>query len=271
MAEQQFAFIGAGRMATALASGMVRAGLVTAAQICAADPLAASAEAFKRSTGGRLALSNQAAARDSDVLFLAVKPQQMPQVVEELRGVVGGKHLIISVAAGVTLATLAAGLGEAPRLVRVMPNTPCLIGAGASGYCLGRNASPADAQLVERLLNSVGKSVQVDEKLIDAVTGLSGSGPAFAFVILEALADGGVKVGLPRATAQLLAAQTLLGAARMVLETGEHPAALKDQVASPGGTTIAGLGALEQHGLRGALIAAVEAATLRSQQLGKSN
>jgi pyrroline-5-carboxylate reductase len=149
-----------------------------------------------------------------------------------------------------------------------MPNTPCLVGETASGYCLGEHCTPGDGQLVGQLLNSVGKSFQVDEKLLDAVTGLSGSGPAFVYVMIEALSDGGVRMGLPREAALTLAAQTVLGAAKMVLETGDHPAILKDRVASPGGTTIAGLQALETGGVRAALISAVEAATRRSVELG---
>lgn len=267
----RFGFIGAGRMATALAKGLVSAGIAPANSIVAADPLAAAGESFAKVTGGRIVSSNLDVAAAVEVLFLCVKPQQMIDVLAGLRGHVSDKHLVISVAAGISLGALHGGLGHGPRLVRVMPNTPCLVGQGASGFCLGAGATNDDAALVERLLSSVGRAQRVDEKLLDAVTGLSGSGPAFAFVMIEALADAGVRVGLPRNVAQTLAAQTLLGAAQMVLNTGEHPAALKDQVASPGGTTIAGLAALESRGLRGALIAAVEAATARAQELGKSS
>jgi pyrroline-5-carboxylate reductase len=193
----------------------------------------------------------------------------MADVLSELRGQLTQSHLVISIAAGIPLATIAQGLGPGPRLVRVMPNTPCLVGSGASAYCLGPGATPADRELVGRLLAAVGRAVQTPEKLLDAVTGLSGSGPAFVYVMIEALSDGGVNMGLPRDVATTLAAQTVLGAAQMVLTTGQHPGALKDQVASPGGTTIAGLQALEEHGLRAALIAAVEAATNRSMELGK--
>jgi pyrroline-5-carboxylate reductase len=270
MTPHHYGFIGTGRMATALARGFIAAGLAEPPQIIGSDPIRAAAAQFAQATGGQVLDNNRAIAAAADVLFLAVKPQQMAEVLAELRGHVGAKHLVISIAAGIGLATLAAGLGSDPRLIRVMPNTPCLVGQGASGYCLGPGASSADAQLVGSLLGAVGRAYQVDEKLLDAVTGLSGSGPAYVFVIIEALADGGVRMGLPRPIAQALAAQTVLGAAEMVLSTGEHPAALKDQVASPGGTTIAGLQALESGGLRAALISAVEVATRRSSELGRS-
>jgi pyrroline-5-carboxylate reductase len=268
---ERFGFIGTGRMATALGQGFVRAGLATGSQIVGSDPLASAAEQFARATGGRTVADNRRLAADSSIVFLAVKPQHMAAALADLRGAVGPSHLVISIAAGVTLASLATSLGPGPRLVRVMPNTPCLVGQGASGYCLGPGATAEYAALVGKLLEAVGRAFQVEEKLLDAVTGLSGSGPAFVFMIIEALADGGVRMGLPRATAQALAAQTVLGSAQMVLTTGDHPAVLKDQVASPGGTTIAGIKALESGGLRAVLIAAVEAATLRSAELGKAS
>jgi pyrroline-5-carboxylate reductase len=176
--------------------------------------------------------------------------------------------LVVSIAAGVRLSTLAEGLGANVRLVRVMPNTPCLVGRGACGFCLGKAATADDGQLVHQLLAAVGIAVEVEEKLLNAVTGLSGSGPAFVYVAIEALSDGGVRAGLPRSAATTLAVQTVLGAAEMVLATGEHPGVLKDRVTSPGGTTIAGLAALESGGFRAALLDAVDAATRRSEELG---
>lgn len=264
-----FGFIGAGRMATALARGFVEAGLAKAEQIVASDPSAAAAEAFKLQTGGRVFQSNAEVLAGSSVAFLAVKPQQMADVLSELKDKAADR-LVVSIAAGAPLATLAAGLGRGVRLVRVMPNTPCLVGQGASAYSLGPGATPDDGQLVGKLLSSVGKAWQVDEKLLDAVTGLSGSGPAFVYLFIEALADGGVRSGLPRDVALGLAAQTVAGAAQLVLTSGQHPGVLKDQVTSPGGTTIAGLAELERGAVRGDVIAAVEAATRRATQLGQS-
>jgi pyrroline-5-carboxylate reductase len=270
MLTQTIGFIGAGQMARALARGFTAAGLATGERIIAYDPVADAANTFAGEVkGAAVATSNIEDANRSKVFFLAVKPQSMPAVMSELAGKLGADKLFVSIAAGVTLAKLSEGL-KTQRIVRVMPNTPALVGQGASAYARGPGATEEDSQLVGGLLGAVGKAFPVDEKLLDAVTGLSGSGPAFAYVMIEALSDGGVRMGLPRDIATALAAQTVLGSAQMVLATGEHPAALKDKVASPGGTTIAGLAALESHGFRAALIAAVEAATCRSQELGKS-
>jgi pyrroline-5-carboxylate reductase len=271
MLKQQIGFIGAGQMATALGQGFVKAGLASGDQLLASDPLPESRERFAGATGGRTVSDNLQVGSQSDVIFLAVKPQQMDRVLAQLRGKVRGEKLVVSIAAGIRLAALADGLGEGVRLVRVMPNTPCLVGQGACGYCLGENASAEDGKLVEQLLSAVGSAYQIDEKLMDAVTGLSGSGPAFVYIIIEALSDGGVRMGLPRPVATALAAQTVKGAAEMVLSTGDHPGLLKDRVTSPGGTTIAGVQALEIGGLRAALMAAVEAATRRSIELGTSS
>jgi pyrroline-5-carboxylate reductase len=261
-------FIGAGQMATALAQGFVRAKLLPATAITAFDPVQAATDKLAKDlTGLVAAASNVEAAKQADVIILAVKPQVMPAVYQELSGKLTGK-LVISIAAGIALEKLCAGLAT-NRIVRVMPNTPCLVGKGASAYALASDATADDGDLVKKLLSSVGIAHQVEEKLLDAVTGLSGSGPAYVYLMIEALCDGGVRAGLPRVLATSLAAQTVLGAAEMVLTRGEHPAALKDAVTSPGGTTIAGLQVLEDRGLRGALIAAVEAATKRSAELGK--
>ena len=263
-------FIGTGRMATSLASGLRSAGLVDASSLFGTDVVAAAAKHFHDATGGQTPETLTELVKNVDVVFLSVKPQHMSGVLSELAEHLTDTHLIVSIAAGVPLKTMTAQLGEQQRLVRVMPNTPCLVGAGASAFAVGGNASREDAELVQRLLETVGTAVEVSESLLDAVTGLSGSGPAYGYQMIEALSDGGVRMGLPRPIATQLAAQTLLGAARMVLETGEHPGALKDAVTSPGGTTIAGLHALERGGVRASLMNAVEAATKRSRELGSS-
>lgn len=270
MLTQTIGFIGAGQMAKALAQGFVSRGLLPAGRIVACDPVIAARGSFGQIVPGAvLADTNEEVVATADVVFLAVKPQSMPVVYGELAGKFSGSKLVVSIAAGVPIAKMTAGL-KTERVARVMPNTPALVGQGASAYALGSGASAADGQLVGQLLGAVGTAFLVDEKLLDAVTGLSGSGPAFVYVMIEALADGGVKMGLPRDVALALAAQTVRGAAEMVIGTREHPAALKDKVASPGGTTIAGLAALEDRGLRAALIGAVEAATRRSAELGKA-
>ena len=264
-------FLGCGRMATAIAQGLVNARYVGANQITGSDPSAAMRESFTKATGTPVVADNLTVLKQSDVVVLAVKPQHMEPLLKEIAAGVEATHLIVSVAAGVSLATMSGTLGSNVRLIRVMPNTPCLVGAGATAFARGAKATADDASLVTELFSTIGIALEVPESLLDAVTGLSGSGPAYVFQIIEALSDGGVRCGLPRAVATQLAAQTVLGAAKMVLETGEHPGALKDAVASPGGTTIAGLHELERGGLRGTVMNAVEAATKRSQELGAPN
>jgi pyrroline-5-carboxylate reductase len=271
MLEQRIGLIGAGQMATALAHGFIHAGLTTADRLLAADVDEHARQRFAQTTAALTTADNNLVAAQSDVIFLAVKPQQMAQVAAGLHGKLNANKLIVSIAAGIRLASLAEWLGTELRVVRVMPNTPCVVQQGVSAFSLGEHAKPEDGALVGRLLGALGSTWQVDEKLLDAVTGLAGSGPAFVFVIIEALSDAGVRMGLPRAMATAMAAQTLHGAAAMVLATNEHPAVLKDRVASPGGTTIAGLQALESGGLRATLMAAVEAATRRSIELGVKN
>jgi pyrroline-5-carboxylate reductase len=269
MLDQRIGFIGAGQMANALARGFLKAGLATPDQVSAADVDEAARQKFAQTTGAQAVVDSTAVVRQSDVIFLAVKPQQIAAVAEKLLGKIGGGKLLVSIAAGVRLASLAERFGPDLRMIRVMPNTPCLIGQGVCAYSLGKHATPEDGALVGRLLSSLGSAWPVEEKLLDAVTGLSGSGPAFVYMMIEALSDAGVRVGLPRAMATAMAAQTVRGSADMVLASGEHPAVLKDRVTSPGGTTIAGLQAMEQGGVRAALMAAVEAATKRSEELGK--
>ncbi len=265
---ERIGFLGAGQMASALARGFVAAKLLSADQIVAFDPVPAAAQNFVALVpGSQLAENNAAVVEQANLVFLAVKPQHMAAVMAEVKPRVTPQKLFISIAAGISLAKLSTGLGS-ERIIRVMPNTPALVGQGAAVIACGAGATPSDAKRVLQLLAAVGTAVELEEKLLDAVTGLSGSGPAFVYLTIEALADGGVLAGLPRAVALQLAAQTVLGAAHMVLQ-GEHPAVLKDRVASPSGTTIAGLQALENHGARAAFIAAVAAATKRSQELGQ--
>ena len=266
----RFGFLGAGKMATALARGWIQCGLVDRTHIAASDPFAKAREDFQHVTGVAAIDDHATLLTISDVVILAVKPQSLHALTDEIHPLLKPKHLIISVVTGASLAQLAESLGKEQRIVRVMPNTPALIGAGAAAFVAGPNATAQDSQLVQRLLDAVGRGYPVAENLLDAVTGLSGSGPAFVYLVIEAMSDGGVRMGLPRAIATTLAAQTVLGAARMVLETGLHPGVLKDQVSSPGGTTIAGLHALERGGLRGVLMDAVEAASMRASELGKS-
>lgn len=266
---ERIGFIGGGQMARALARGFVIAKVVQAAHLIASDPIAEARAAFEKETGGRATGDSGRVIEASDVVFLAVKPQAMAEVLAAIAPKLTSKHLIVSIAAGVSLAKLAQGLGAERRIVRVMPNTPCLVGQSASGYALGSAASEVDGEQVARLMGAVGVAARVSEPLLDAVTGLSGSGPAYIYQVIEALSDGGVKAGLPRDIATRLAAQTVLGAAQMVLSTGQHTGELKDMVTSPGGTTIAGLAVLERSGVRGAFIDAVVAATERARELGK--
>ena len=265
--QKSIGFIGAGQMASALGGGFVRAGVVTSSGLYAYDVSEDALAKFTQTVGGTVCESLRELVQKSDIVFLAVKPQQIYDVLEALEDMEKTSKLFVSIAAGVMLRDLADHLGWKTPMVRVMPNTPCLIGSGASGFCASESVSETEIQMVRTLLETVGIAVRVPEHLLDAITGLSGSGPAFGYVMIEAMSDAGVRLGLPRDTATKLAAQTLKGAAEMVLQTGGHPGVLKDRVASPGGTTIAGLVALEDAGLRSALISAVVAAARRAEEL----
>ncbi len=263
-------FIGAGQMARALARGLVQAGLAPGRQILASDPSPEARDQFGQMVAdAQLTTDNRQVAQGADVLVLAVKPQQMSEVLAGLAGHISEETLVVSIAAGVRLARLADQLGPAARLIRVMPNTPCLVGQSASGYAVGGQATAADAALVERLLTAVGHAYRVEESLLDAVTGVSGSGPAFVSLFIEALTDGGVQMGLPPNIASALAIQTVRGTAELMVVSGEPPEVIRDRVTSPGGTTLAGLQALDARGFRAAVVAAVEAATQRSRELGE--
>lgn len=262
-------FLGAGKMALALAKGIVKAGVAVPGDIIASDVIEGARAAFGKEVGCKVTAWNIEVAEFADILIIAVKPDQVESLLHELAGKIDDRHLIMSIAAGVTISRLSGALQTGARVVRVMPNTPALVGASASAFALGGSASMEDAAVAQRIFSAVGVAYQVKESLLDAVTGLSGSGPAYAYLIIEALSDGGVAAGLPRDVATKLAAQTLLGAAKMVLETGQHPGALKDMVTSPGGTTIEGLHELEKGGLRGTLMKAVRAAAEKSKKLGQ--
>ena len=255
-------------MATALAAGIVRGGQVPADSILAADPDDGAVAVFlEQVPGARREASNCGVVQNSDLVVLAVKPQIMPQVLSDLRSVVTPDQLFVSIAAGVTIKSLEAGLNSG-RVIRVMPNTPCLVGDAAAGYCRGPAATADDGALVASLLECVGLALEFKESLLDAVTGLSGSGPAYVYLMIEALTEGGSRMGIPPEDAAQLAARTVRGAAEMVLATGQRPEELREQVTSPGGTTVAGLQALEEAGFRDAIISAVQAATERSCELG---
>lgn len=262
-------FLGAGKMASALAKGIVKAGISRPEDLIASDVIEAARAAFAKEVGCKVTGRNVEVAEVADILIVAVKPDQVEGALQEVAGKLTDRHLVVSIAAGVTLARLAGALQKRARVIRVMPNTPALVGASASAFALGGVATADDAALAQRIFSAVGVAFQVKEPLLDAVTGLSGSGPAYAYAIIEALSDGGVAAGLPRDIATKLAAQTMLGAAKMVLETGQHPGALKDMVTSPGGTTIEGLHELEKGRLRGTLMNAVRAAAEKSKKLGQ--
>ncbi len=264
-------FIGLGQMATALASGFLRAGLVSAERLFGFDVSLDAAARFASTTGATVCADAAETVAKADVVFFAVKPQYMSAALEPVRAALSdapSSKLLVSIAAGLPISYFESALFPEIRLVRVMPNTPALVGAGAAGFARSQNATPEDGAVVGALLRSVGSAFELAESQLDAVTGLSGSGPAFVYLALEALADGGVKAGLPRPIALELAAQTLKGGAEMYLQTRKHPGELKDAVTSPAGTTIAGVAALEERGFRSALIEAVDRATARSRELG---
>jgi pyrroline-5-carboxylate reductase len=269
MLKEKIGVIGAGKIGSAIARGVVTARLAREDQVIASDVSETLRAAVGKELGIKTEADNCKLCEFADIIVLAIKPQILDSVVKEISAAIGTAKLVVSVAAGVPLARIEANLPPGARVVRVMPNIPCVVGAGASAYAAGRAATGADLEKVGALLSSFGSALPVEEKYLDAVTGLSGSGPAYVFLFIEALADGGVQVGLSRDVALKLAIQTVYGAARMALETGKHPAELKDEVTSPGGTTIAGLYALEQKRFRAAVMDAVVAATKRSHELGK--
>jgi len=263
-------FIGGGNMATALIKGFISAGLYRPQELCASDVDAQKRQMLKRRLGAATSGDNGAVVRDAKVIVLAVKPQIMNAVLAEIRPAVTPAHVFISIAAGIPTRRLEAGLGPRARVVRVMPNTPALLGKGMAVAVRGQHATAADERLALKLLRAVGKARAVsDERLLDAVTGLSGSGPAFVYLFAEALIAGGVKAGLAPELAEELALQTLVGAAAMLQDAGETPQRLREMVTSPGGTTLAGLNELGRRGFTDGVSEAVVVATRRSVELGQ--
>ncbi len=268
MKTRTLGFLGAGNMAGALIKGLLHAGALPPSRILASDLKPERLKQLEATHGIRTTTDNHALVREVDVLVIAVKPQVVDKVLTAIGSEVKEGTVVVSVAAGVPIAAIEARLPAGARVVRSMPNTPAICLGGATAIAAGTHATEDDMKIAHALFEAVGRVVTLDETQLDAVTGLSGSGPAYVMLMIEALADGGVKVGLHRDTALLLAAQTVYGSAKLLLETGEHPGRLKDMVTSPGGTAIAGLHTLESGGLRRTLIDAVETATRRSEELG---
>lgn len=269
MKGRRIGFMGGGSMAGALIRGLLHSSTVTAEQIQASDVKEERRAELERVYGIKATDDNEALARWANVIVISVKPQIVDRVLGSIAAGLGEGDLVVSVAAGVPIEAIEARLPDSARVIRSMPNTAAIALAGATAIAPGSHATREDLEVARALFEAVGRCVVLDESLLDAVTGLSGSGPAYVMLMIEALADGGVKVGLGRDTALLLAAQTVYGAAKLQLETGEHPGRLKDMVTSPGGTAIAGLHTLEAGGLRRTLIDAVEAAARRSAELGE--
>jgi pyrroline-5-carboxylate reductase len=269
MRGRKIGFVGGGNMAAALIRGLLHSSTVTADQIRASDVKDERLEELRQKYAVETTIDNDALVRWADVVVIAVKPQIVDRILGAIAGGLSGTDVVISIAAGVPIDAIEARLPAGSRVIRAMPNTAAIALAGATAIAPGTHATRDDIGVARSLFEAVGRCVTLDETLLDAVTGLSGSGPAYVMLMIEALADGGVKVGLGRDVALLLAAQTVYGAAKLQLETGEHPGRLKDMVTSPGGTAIAGLHTLEAGGLRRTLIDAVEAAATRSAQLGE--
>jgi pyrroline-5-carboxylate reductase len=271
LAAHTIGFVGAGNMAEALIRGLVRGNHVAPKQIVASAPRRERIDELAAAYGIDVTVDNAVVAERASVVVLSVKPQILDKVLREIGDRLKPGTLVISIAAGVDTATIEAAVPDGVRVVRAMPNTPALVGAAATAVSGGKRVVDTDLAVARALFDAVGITVELDESQLDAVTGLSGSGPAYVFLILEALSDAGVKVGLARRNAQRLAAQTVMGSAKLLLETDEHPGKLKDMVTSPGGTAIAGLHTLEEGGLRTTLINAVETATKRSRELGRGS
>lgn len=264
-------FIGLGNMATAMMGGILKKGIVAAGDVFGSDKMAAACEAAQEKYGIQICADNKETAQSADILFLAVKPIFLPEVMEEIKAFVREETIVVSIVAGKTLAFLEAGLQETGeskiKIVRCMPNTPALVGEGCTGICANENVTEEELETVTGLFRSFGKADVVPERLMDVVVGVSGSSPAYVFMFIEAMADEAVAAGMPRNQAYQFAAQAVLGSAKMVLETGKHPGELKDMVCSPGGTTIQAVKVLEEKGMRGAVMDAMEACIEASKKL----
>jgi pyrroline-5-carboxylate reductase len=267
---QKIGVIGTGKMGTGLVRGLLKKKIVEPAQIYAYDITQEDLSELVEETGINAALNNMQIVEKSDIIFICVKPQVFETTLQKLQSYFTNDHLVISIAAGVPITTIERLTGNA-RCVRIMPNMPLQVGEGAAGFSLGTRNDNQDSEIVEIVFGSLGKVFQFPEHLLDAVTGLSGTGPAYVFVFIEALADGGVLAGIPRREALILSAQTVLGAAKLLLEENVHPGVLKDAIMSPGGTTASALQLMESRGFRSILIDAVEAATKKSKFLGQNN
>jgi len=267
--DQHVAVIGAGSMGETLIRGLLQAKVVLPENLTATGPRPERLKFISETYRVKTTHDNRAAVRDADLVLLCIKPQIFDRVFGDVAEFISPAALVISIAAGIPIYAIEARLKPPAHICRAMPNTPVIVDAGSTAIAISEHATPHDVERARAIFEAVGTVIQVEESLMDAVTGLSGSGPAYVFMIIEALSDAGVRVGLPRYQAQALAAQTVLGAAKLQIETGEHPGVLKDRVTSPGGTAIAGLATLEAGGLRTTLINAVIAATQRSQELGE--
>lgn len=269
MKEKTIGFIGGGNMATAIIGGILHSGLATKEQIIAADKMEQALDALQERFGIRTAHSNQEAAQAADILFLAVKPHILPDAAAEIRDSIGPDTLLVSIAAGKSISAIESLFGKEIRLIRAMPNTPALVGEGMSALCANPNVSETELDETRAIFDSFGSCEIVPESMMDTVVGVSGSSPAYVYLLIEAMADAAVADGMPRAQAYKFAAQSVLGSAKMVLETGSHPGALKDAVCSPGGTTIEAVAILEEEGMRYAVIRAQRACVQKSKDMGK--
>ena len=263
-------FIGCGNMAQAMITGILNQKVVSPEELIVSNPHEAKTAKLKEKFGIQTTTDNKEAARWADILVLSVKPQVYPTVIKEIKEEVSMEQIIVTIAAGVSMEATERQFGKETKIVRVMPNTPALVGEGMSGLCCNEYVTEEEFNKVHHIFESFGKAEKITESLMDAVVGVSGSGPAYVYMFIEAMADAGVAQGLPRKQAYTFAAQTVLGSAKMVLETGQHPGELKDAVCSPAGTTIEAVNALEKNGLRNAVIEAVTAAAKKNHELGQT-